>query len=367
VTATTEVTDSDTGGAAGDPDLIRAEQRTQSFTVRLENFEGPFDLLLGLISKHKLDVTEIALSVVTDEFIGYIRAMGPQWDLDQTTEFLLVASTLLDLKAARLLPQGEVEDEEDLALLEARDLLFARLLQYRAYKQVAGIMANRMAVEARRFPRAVGLEERFGQLLPEVLIGLGVEEFARLAAHALRPRPEPVLSLAHIHTPRVSVREQATVLVERLRRVRSTTFRALTADSPNLVTTIARFLALLELFREGAVAFEQAEALAELTVRWSGSDEGDVDVGNEFDEGDPAGLQPVPEGESPPAPTPEVPDESAPPEAGQEPAEGAAGEGASPEAAAGHAEREPGEWGAGAHPTAEEDAGREHNERESGE
>jgi segregation and condensation protein A len=288
-------------GVVTDADLrtVQPEERgvSGSFTVRLDNFEGPFDLLLGLISKHKLDVTEVALSVVTDEFIDHIRAKGTDWDLDQTTEFLLVAATLLDLKAARLLPQGEVEDEEDLALLEARDLLFARLLQYRAYKQVASSISARMAQEARRFPRAVGLEERFGKLLPEVLIGLGVEEFARLAAHALKPRPEPVLSLAHIHAPRVSVRDQAAVLVERLRRSRSTTFRALTSDSPNLVTTIARFLALLELFRQGAVAFEQAEALAELTVRWSGSDAGDVAVGAEFDEGDVGGGDDVDTGD----------------------------------------------------------------------
>jgi segregation and condensation protein A len=256
------------------------------FTVRLTNFEGPFDLLLGLIAKHKLDVTEVALSVVTDEFIDYIRAFGTEWELDQTTEFLVVAATLLDLKAARLLPQGEVEDEEDLALLEARDLLFARLLQYRAYKQIAGLLGEQLAREARRFPRAVGLEERFSDALPEVLIGLGIEEFAKLAAHALKPKPVPVLSLTHLHQPRASVREQAAVLVERLRRQQSMTFRALTADSPNLVTTIARFLALLELFREGAVAFEQAAPLAELTVRWSGSDDGEVAVGDEFDEGD---------------------------------------------------------------------------------
>jgi len=299
VTATAEVTETEqiatpqpgrTHPDGADPDRSgsetveeNSERQAEKFTVRLDNFEGPFDLLLGLISKHKLDVTEVALSVVTDEFIDYIRAKGPDWDLDQTTEFLLVAATLLDLKAARLLPQGEVEDEEDLALLEARDLLFARLLQYRAYKQVAAILATRMEQEARRFPRAVGLEVRYSKLLPEVLIGIGVEDFARLAAKALRPKPEPVLSLAHLHAPRVSVREQAAIVVERLRRVRSTTFRALVADSPNILTTIARFLALLELYREGAVAFEQAEALAELTIRWSGSETGEVSVSDEFD------------------------------------------------------------------------------------
>lgn len=257
---------------------------TPGFTVRLENFEGPFDLLLGLISKHKLDVTEVALSRVTDEFIDHIRAIGPEWDLDQTTEFLVVAATLLDLKTARLLPQGQVEDEEDLELLEARDLLFARLLQYRAYKQVATHLAGRMAAEDRRFPRAVGLEERYATALPEVLIGIGVEELARLAGQALQPRPEPVVSFSHLHAPRVSVRDEAGAIVDRLRRSHTTTFRTLASEAPDLLTTVARFLALLELFRQGMVAFEQAAPLAELTIRWSGEAEGEVQVGEEFEE-----------------------------------------------------------------------------------
>ena len=130
--------------------------RPTTFEVHLGVFEGPFDLLLGLISKHKLDVTEVALSQVTDEFLAHIRAYGGEWDLGQATEFLVVAATLLDLKAARLLPSGEVEDEEDLALLEARDLLFARLLQYRAYKEAAAVLAGRLSDESRRFPRHVG-------------------------------------------------------------------------------------------------------------------------------------------------------------------------------------------------------------------
>src|SRR6186997_789471 len=178
-----------------------------AFSLRLDNFEGPFDLLLSLIAKHKLDVTEVALSTVTDEFIAHIKRGADddpdhQWDLEQTTAFLVVASTLLDLKTARLLPQGDVEDEEDLALLEARDLLFARLLQYKAFKLVAGILEQRMVGEAGRHPRAVGLEERFATLLPDVLIGLGLQEFAGLAAKALEPKPEPeMIGLAHIHAP----------------------------------------------------------------------------------------------------------------------------------------------------------------------
>jgi segregation and condensation protein A len=257
---------------------------TAAFEVHLDVFEGPFDLLLGLIAKHKLDVTEVALSQVTDEFIGFIRARGSDWDLGQASEFLVVAATLLDLKAARLLPAGEVEDEDDLALLEARDLLFARLLQYRAFKEAAGWLGARLAAESHRFPRAVGLEPQHAGLLPEVLLGLGPAEFARLAERALAPRPAPVLSIAHVHAPRVSVRHQATVLVERLRVVRSATFRSLVADCPDTLHVVARFLALLELFRESAVAFEQASALGDLHVRWTGTDEGALDVHDEFDE-----------------------------------------------------------------------------------
>ncbi len=248
-----------------------------------ELFEGPFDLLLGLISKHKLDVTEIALSKVTDEFIAHIKAKGPVWDLEQTTSFLLVAATLLDLKAARLLPQGDVEDEEDLALLEARDLLFARLLQYRAFKLVAGVLEQRLAGESRRHPRAVGLEERFATLLPEVLIGIGLEQFAALAVKALEPKPLPELSLQHIHAARVSVREQAAIVMDRLRHAGTATFRALCGDSPDRLTTVARFLSLLELFREGAVSFDQMSPLGELTVRWTGAEDGEVEITDEFD------------------------------------------------------------------------------------
>jgi segregation and condensation protein A len=256
---------------------------TAPFAVRLANFEGPFDLLLSLIAKHKLDITEVALSQVTDEFIAFIKQAGPQWDLEETSSFLLVAATLLDLKAARLLPQGDVEDEEDLALLEARDLLFARLMQYKAFKQVASVLEDRVATESRRYPRVVGLEERFATLLPDVLIGLGLEEFAALAARAMEPKPVQELSLAHIHGSTVSVREQATLVVERLRRQGTMTFRALSGDSPDTLTTVARFLALLELFREGAVSFDQVTPLGELTVRWTGAEEGEVDITDEFD------------------------------------------------------------------------------------
>ncbi|MFI2377606.1 segregation and condensation protein A [Streptomyces sp. NPDC018964] len=281
-----------TAGVPGAPEPVVAEASGAGtgedddgrFTVRLANFEGPFDLLLQLISKHKLDVTEVALSKVTDEFMAYIRALGPDWDLDETTEFLVVAATLLDLKAARLLPAAEVEDEADLALLEARDLLFARLLQYRAYKQIAGILSRRLDDEARRHPRTVGLEPRYAELLPEVVISIGAEGFARLAVKAMQPRPEPQVYVDHIHAPLVSVREQAGIVVTRLRELGEASFRALVEDTDDTLTVVARFLALLELYREKAVALDQEAALGELTVRWTGGD-GDAApaVTDEFD------------------------------------------------------------------------------------
>lgn len=260
-----------------------APDRPPGFSLRIGDFEGPFDLLLTLISKHKLEVTELALHQVTDEFIGYIRAQGTTWDLDEASSFLVVAATLLDLKAARLLPSGEVEDEEDLALLEARDLLFARLLQYRAFKEVSALFAAQMAGAARRVPRTVGLDPDLAALLPEVLIGLGPDQFAALAARAMAPKPVPEVSIAHIHVQRVSVREQAALVVDRLRRHRTTTFRALVADAESTLVVIGRFLALLELYREQVVVFEQLAPLGDLTIRWTGDDDTEVAVTDEFD------------------------------------------------------------------------------------
>jgi len=245
------------------------------FEVHLDVFEGPFDLLLALISKHKLDITEIALSSVTDEFIGHIRAKADGWDLDQASYFLVVAATLLDLKAARLLPAGEVDDEEDLALLEARDLLFARLLQYRAYKEVAAVLAGRMAAAARRFPRRVPMEPRFVDLLPEVLLGLGPAEFAAIAARTLAPRRPPVVSTAHLHMPLTSVREQVGLLSGRLARLRRATFRQLAADCRGTYEVVARFLAVLELYRQGRVALDQMAPLGDLYVSWTAGEQPD--------------------------------------------------------------------------------------------
>ena len=245
----------------------------KGFHVTLTNFDGPFDLLLQLIFAHRLDVTEVALHTVTDEFIAYTREIGRVMELDETTTFLVIAATLLDLKAARLLPAGEVSDEEDLALLEVRDLLFARLLQYRAFKHVAGMFAELEAAALRSYPRAVALEDQFSELLPEVMIGVDALSFAEIAAATFTPRPIPIVSTEHLHVSRVSVPEQAERLLKYLesRGVGHwASFSELVADCSEPIEIIGRFLALLELYRARTVAFEQSEPLGVLQVSWTG-------------------------------------------------------------------------------------------------
>ena len=266
-------------------DLI-VEGSESAFSVHLSNFDGPFDLLLQLISRHKMDITEIALGVVTDDFIAYIRALeGAEqgWDLDQTTEFLVVAATLLDLKAARLLPSGEIEDEGDLALLEARDLLFARLLQYRAFKEISAIFQGRIEIADRSFARLVAMESHFAALLPEVLIGVGANRFAAIAERVLQPKTAPILSIDHIHQPLVSVAEEAAKLVDSLRKSGRASFRSLIGDADSTLVIVARFLALLELYREGALRFEQVVALGELQITWIAGATDEIEVSDEFD------------------------------------------------------------------------------------
>jgi segregation and condensation protein A len=262
---------------------IILENSADKFNVKLNQFEGPFDLLLSLIAKHELEVTALALHIVTDDFLQYIKNQGATWDLDETTEFLVIAATLLDLKTARLLPSGEVEDEEDIARLEARDLLFARLMQYKAFKDVSFWLNEQLGIESKRFARSVSLEPQFANLLPEVLLGLGPNELARLAAKAMEVKTIPSISLSHLHAPTVSVREQAGIIVERLRRVGATTFRSL-ISGVEVPVVVARFLAVLELFREAQVTLEQESPLADLYIRWIGSEQGEVQVTAEFDE-----------------------------------------------------------------------------------
>lgn len=266
--------------------VITRRAAATPFEVHLGVFSGPFDLLLGLISKHKLDITEIALAAVTDEFVAHIRAAQARdddWDLGQASEFLVVAATLLDIKAARLLPTITETDDEDLALIEARDLLFARLLQYRAYKEIAAMFAARIQDADHFHPRGAPLEPRFAALLPELVLAITPEQLAMIAAGAMVPRVPPSVGLSHLHLARASVVEQVAVIVDRLRRERTMSFRALVADAESTLVIVARFLAVLELFKESAVAFEQAEPLGELDVRWTGSDAGEIAVTADYD------------------------------------------------------------------------------------
>lgn len=239
------------------------------FRLTLANFSGPFDLLLSLIAKHELDITEIALSAVTDEFIAYLRGVDAEDELDEASEFLLVAATLLDLKVAGLLPQGELVDAEDVALLEARDLLFARLLQYRAFKEAAAWFAGRIEAESTRHARSVRLEEKYRKQTPELVWTLSLGDFAALAALAFAPREIPTVGLDHLHAPLVSIREQAAHVVALLRRGGPVTFRQLIAGVDQRGVIVARFLAVLELYRHSAISFEQIEPLGELTLTWT--------------------------------------------------------------------------------------------------
>ena len=265
------------------PEAIPADT---GFNVHLSNFDGPFDLLLQLISRHKLDITEVSLSLVTDEFISFIRKLeesGEGWRLDQATEFLVIAATLLDLKAARLLPSGEIEDEEDLAILEARDILFARLLQYRAFKEIAASFQDAILAADKSFPRVVALDPALASLLPEVLIGVGAQRFAAIAERVLTPKAPPVVAVEHLHSALVSVAEESRTVVDALRKSRTLSFRNLIHGADSTLVVVARFLALLDLYRQGALRFEQVMALGELQVTWVGSDEGEVLATNEFD------------------------------------------------------------------------------------
>jgi segregation and condensation protein A len=256
------------------------ETESSGFSVSLSNFNGPFDLLLSLIAKHELDITEVSLSKITDEFISYLRGLDSEEELDQATEFLVVAATLLDLKVAGLLPQGELVGAEDVALLEARDLLFARLLQYRAFKEAAQWFSGRLDTESTRHFRSVRLEDKYRRSTPELVWTLTAEDFAALAAYALAPRELPTVGLDHLHAPLVSIREQAAHVVALLRSGGTLTFRHLIAGAEQKGVIIARFLAVLELYRAAAISFDQLEPLGELTIRWTAEHWSDDSLAN---------------------------------------------------------------------------------------
>lgn len=267
-------------------DVPDAAESSDGFRVSLSNFDGPFDLLLTLISKHELDITEVSLSKVTNEFISYLKEIEGDAELDQASQFLVVAATLLDMKVAGLLPQGELVDAEAVALLEARDLLFARLLQYRAFKEVSAWFARCLQREDRRHVRAVALDEKHRRKTPELVWTLSVDDFAALALLAFAPREIPSVGLDHLHAPLVSIREQAAVVVTLLRSTDSLTFRELVSGVSEPGIVVARFISVLELYRHAALSFEQLEPLGELTLRWSAenwSDQQLATLGADYD------------------------------------------------------------------------------------
>jgi len=271
---------------AATPEPVAVPEPVEGFRVSLSNFDGPFDLLLNLISKQELDITEVSLSKVTDEFISYLRHLGPDEELDEASEFLVVAATLLDMKVAGLLPQGELVDAESVALLEARDLLFARLLQYRAFKEVSAWFERCLQREGRRHTRSVRLDEKYRNAVPELVWSLSADDFAALALLAMTPKEIPRVGLDHLHAPLISIREQAAIVVTLLRDAGSLTFRELIAGVNQSGVVVARFLSVLELYRHAALSFEQLEPLGELTLRWSAqrwSDENLATLGADYD------------------------------------------------------------------------------------
>lgn len=270
--------------AVADP--VAVPEPVEGFRVSLGVFDGPFDLLLTLLSKHQLDITEVSLSRVTHEFIAYLQQLDADEELEQASEFLVVAATLLDMKVAGLLPQGELVDAESVALLEARDLLFARLLQYRAFKEVSGWFAERLRAEDRRHARTVRLDEKYRQAVPELVWSLSLADFAALAILAMTPKDIPHVGLDHLHAPLVSIREQAAIVVTLLRDAGTLNFRELVAGATQPGVVVARFLSVLELYRHGALSFEQLEPLGELTLRWTAerwSDENLASLGADYD------------------------------------------------------------------------------------
>jgi segregation and condensation protein A len=263
---------------------VELDSNQGSFQVSLEEFSGPFDLLLALISKHKLEVTELALSQVTDDFLNYIKEKGATLPLEEISSFLVIAATLLDLKTARLIPSGEVEDEEDIALLEAADILFARILQYRAYKQVSGVIKEMMELAPRRWPRTAGFDPGLNQLLPEVTINITPAQFAAVAVTSLLPRQLADISISHLHSPLVSVKEQTQVIVMKLSRAKNLSFAELVSDCETTGHIVASFLSILELFRQRLITFEQHVPLGPLFIQWQGSDDIEYEIDTEFDE-----------------------------------------------------------------------------------
>jgi segregation and condensation protein A len=244
------------------------------YVVRTEVFEGPFDLLLHLIARQQVDIWQVSLSRITEDYLAEIRRMH-ELNLEVATEFLVVAATLLELKAARLLPSPDGEPDEVESLLEERDLLFARLLQYRAYKQVAELLGERIAGQLGYVPRRVGAEELLERVVPNLLAGVRPEELARLAAGAFIPRPVSELNTEHIAPARLTVSEAVAELAGRLRHGGPVAFASLVGSGAPRIEVVINFLALLELYKRSLIELDQTATFGAITVRWSADPDAD--------------------------------------------------------------------------------------------
>jgi segregation and condensation protein A len=270
------------------PEPEVADGSSRAFRVRIDGFDGPFDLLLDLIGRHELEITGLSLSMVTDEFLAHLADLGDDVDLDEASGFLVVGATLLDAKIAGLLPAGEVVDAEAVAMLEARDLLFARLLQYRAFKEASAWFEDALAVEGTRHAHRGAMPESAMPPPPPAELPVDLAAFALLAAAALAPRPVPTVRVDHLHGSAVGLREQAAEVVAMLRRGSALSFLDLTGPAPERPIVVARFLAVLELHRLGAISFEQLDPLGALVVRWTAQDWDDAmlaRLGSGFEDG----------------------------------------------------------------------------------
>ena len=278
---------SEAEGSSAEAEISTEESATSGFQVNLEVYSGPFDALLGMIANNKLELTEVSLSSITEEFLTYVRGLDFTKNMDEASAFLDIASILVEAKSVAILPGGEdsQHDEQSLEALRERDLLFARLLQYRAYKQAAGDFRARIAANSGRFPHPAAMDEGVAAMLPELVWTLTPLELAQLAAQVIANAPASEVSIHQLHVPLVDLRAQSLVVRDRLiaalesKGDQSISFSELTRDCTSRIEVVARFMAVLVFFKQGVLQYQQDGPFAELHLRWvSGVDETMNDV-----------------------------------------------------------------------------------------
>lgn len=267
---------SEAEGSSAEAEISTEESATSGFRVNLEVYSGPFDALLGMIANNKLELTEVSLSSITEEFLTYVRGLDFTKNMDEASAFLDIASILVEAKSVAILPGGEdsQHDEQSLEALRERDLLFARLLQYRAYKQAVGDFRARIAANAGRFPHPAAMDEGIAAMLPELVWTLTPLELAQLAAQVIANAPASEVSIHQLHVPLVDLRAQSLVVRDRLiaalesKGDQSISFSELTRDCTSRIEVVARFMAVLVFFKQGVLQYQQDGPFAELHLRW---------------------------------------------------------------------------------------------------